>query len=805
MPVPVPVPSAVPTPVTTAGRAAAAPVLLVALLTLLVATGSALGAPLAGGPGAGAPPPGGPRADAPAASPGPTSPTSGPTPDPSGSPPRAAATLALASVTPVLRRGGRLVVDGTVRNTGALPLTAVQAYLRYLRQPVTIRAGLAEAFDSAAPILGATLLTSRYADLSASFEPGATVAVHLDVAVADLGVSEGGAYPVDVEIRATLPDGSRSAVATERTVLPLVPAGRRVPMTVLVPLVDRPHRLSRTVFVDDDLAASLAPTGRLGRVLAAASPGTGALARPQLVLDPMLLDEATALAGGYRVLAPGSAERTGTSAALPAPTAVPAPPGTTGVPARATAPTAVSGPLADADLPSLPTRPGGGAAVAAAWLSRLRTAAAGTTVLLLPWGNPDPGSTPPAVLRATVERGVAVAGAAGLTTRPLTWPSTDASGTLDPAGLTGAATTAGTAQGGAGKAAAALVLVSSATTTPALADPATTPLRPLVEDSRAAGAPLIAIRADATLDRVLGAAGSTLARRQRLLAETAVFAMAATSPLPVLVCLPPTWDPALLPTPVLSPAPSGDDWTVPAPDVTRQAPGGPVTVRTGVPDPATRIAPDPGTTLTTADPRQSRQAAGLTRGVAALATILTEPTAVTAGFAVAGAQLLSRQWSGNDAAYDRFGTAVAGVLDGLTGAVSVPAARSVALSSGDGRFPITVTNRLRQRVRVSLLLHSENALRLDIAAPNPRVVVVAPADSTTVSVRAAARSNGQTRVTATVTTPGGVPLGPSRPFQVTAQHYDTVGWVVIGVALTLLFGATGLRIVRRIRARIAAA
>ncbi len=728
--------------------------------------------------------------------------------------------MILTSVTPVLTAGGRLVVDGTVRNTGPEPLDTVQAYLRYLRSPVTTRAGLTEALDERVTVPGATLLTTRYAELADRLAPGATAPLHLDVAVDELGVGDAGAYPVDVEIRATLPDRTRAAVATERTVVPLVPAGRRVPMTVLVPLADRPHRVSRTVFADDDLAAAVAPTGRLGRVLAAVAPGTRPLARPQLVLDPMLVEEVAAMAGGYRVLDAGSTERTGTSAALPATP-------TTGDPGPAgTAPVAPTPrPLADEDLPAVTTRAGSGAAAATGWLTRLRAAAAGTTVLLLPWGNPDPGSTPPAALRDAAQRAVAVARAAGLGARLLAWPSTADDGTVDRRAVTAAAVI-GTD----------LVLLSSATTAPALADPATTPLRPLADEPAGTAGPPTALRADATLDRVLSTAGSGLQRRQRLLAETAVLAVAVQVPPPVLVALPPGWDPARLPTPVLSPAPAGADWPVPAPPLAAQAPGGPVTIRAtgtgsgqvagpdgtgsgqvgdpdgtgsgsagGPADPAgSAPARDPATALAVADPRQLRQAAGLRRRTAELATVLTEPTGVTGGFAVSAAQLLSRQWAGTGNGYDAFRSAVTGALESLTAAVSVPATRAVTLSSGQGRFPITVTNRLRQRVRVRLLLQPDNALRLDIRQPNPRTVDVAPADSTTVSVRAGARTNGRTRVAATVTTPGGVPLGPSRPFQVTAQDYDTVGWVVIGVALALLFGASAVRIVRRLRARSAA-
>ncbi len=736
------------------------------------------------------------------------------------------ATVQIGSVTPSLVSDGRLVFDGVVRNTGTTALTTVQAYVRRQLVPVTGTTALDDALRDTAPLPGADLLVDRYVDLSGDLAPGASVPVHLDLRVADLGLAGVGVYPVDLEIRATTPDSSRLAVAAERVALPLVPEGRRLPVTAVVPLSDRPHRLSRTVFVDDDLAASLGPTGRLGRVLAAVTGPLATPARAQLVLDPMLLEEVTAMAGGYRVVDEASAETTGTSAGLP-PAASPSPstspsarsPTSGSPPASPPASPAASPPtspprspagspsrsaasrgavaalppaLADEDLHAEHTRAGTGSAVARDWLSRLTATATGRTVLLLPWGDPDPGTTGTARLAAAVARGAAVARAAGLVTRPLGWPSTSADGLVDPRGLGATARTGG------------LALVSSASLRdipgtavpasptvpggPVLAAAQASPVRPVADT-----AGLRVLRSDASLDRTLTAPGSSLQRRQELLGQAAVLAVAVQHPAPVLLTLPADWDPARTPVALLTPGLPGTGWVVPATELGGQQPGVAVTPSTS-PGPA-----DPTVAVASVTAVAARRATGLAARSTGFTSVLTQPQAVTDGFALMATQLLSRGWAGRPGDFDAFSRAAGRTLDGLTSAVSVPAARAVTLSSTQGRFPITVTNSLRQRVRVTLRLEPLNTVRLDIQ-PTDRPVDVAPAGSTTVSVRALARTNGNTEVVATVTTGDGVPLGPATRFGVRAQHYDTVGWVVIGVASTLLFGATAVRVVRRVRA-----
>jgi hypothetical protein len=105
------------------------------------------------------------------------------------------------------------------------------------------------------------------------------------------------------------------------------------PITWMLPLVEPPHRDLLGNFNDDDLAKTLAPDGRLGRIL---NFGNGPLVT--WLIDPDLVESAAAMARGY---------------------------------------TYGQG------------KPGAGKAVAAAWLAQLQNVVAGGQVVALPYGDPD--------------------------------------------------------------------------------------------------------------------------------------------------------------------------------------------------------------------------------------------------------------------------------------------------------------------------------------------------------------------------------------------------------------------------------
>jgi hypothetical protein len=121
-----------------------------------------------------------------------------------------------------------------------------------------------------------------------------------------------GVYPVDVSLR-RIQSGTELARAHT-----FVPSFDESPEPVQVswiwPLLDRPHRgASPTVFLDDSLAASVSPNGRLDRALRVAEMVTGKV-RLTLVVDPETIDALVVMSGGYQVQGPNGVPVNGAGA-----------------------------------------------------------------------------------------------------------------------------------------------------------------------------------------------------------------------------------------------------------------------------------------------------------------------------------------------------------------------------------------------------------------------------------------------------------------------------------------------------------
>jgi hypothetical protein len=135
-----------------------------------------------------------------------------------------------------------------------------------------------------------------------------------DPSVSDICLCGTGVYPIDFTVQAS-PDanGTPAQVGFAQTYLPsFLVAPKPVQVSWVWPLIDRPHRTTADrVFVDDDLAASVKPGGRLDRALQVVQqvePGV----RLTLVIDPELIDELATMAAGYQVREPDGSVRTGT-------------------------------------------------------------------------------------------------------------------------------------------------------------------------------------------------------------------------------------------------------------------------------------------------------------------------------------------------------------------------------------------------------------------------------------------------------------------------------------------------------------
>jgi hypothetical protein len=137
--------------------------------------------------------------------------------------------------------------------------------------------------------------------IAASLKPGATVAWHASFGVNAVGMTQFGVYPVSAQ----LGDGG-DVLAMDQTLLPFWPgrqaAGLARPLDVawVWPLIDQPHHQVCSALTNNDLAASLAPGGRLANLLGAGKANPGA--HLTWVIDPALLSDVNTMTRAYQVV-----------------------------------------------------------------------------------------------------------------------------------------------------------------------------------------------------------------------------------------------------------------------------------------------------------------------------------------------------------------------------------------------------------------------------------------------------------------------------------------------------------------------
>ncbi len=275
-----------------------------------------------------------------------------------------------------------VTVSGMVTNIGDRPVRDVMVRLEHAAA-VTRSAGLRTSLDGDTDQYqpAAEFLTVA-PELQRGQQAGFTLSAPLrSLTNSSLDITKPGIYPVLVNVNGTPDYGAPARLDDARFLLPVVgvppdesddlvsavapDTSKPLRITMLWPLADRP-RLSPGVpggtipvrLVDDDLATSLAPGGRLSILLSAAEVATshavdpdGAVGRALcLAVDPDLLVTVNAMTAGYVV--------------SDSPEGLDQGPGT-------------------------PTHPGTGQAAATDWLNRLRTLAHRICVAPLPYAEAD--------------------------------------------------------------------------------------------------------------------------------------------------------------------------------------------------------------------------------------------------------------------------------------------------------------------------------------------------------------------------------------------------------------------------------
>jgi hypothetical protein len=188
----------------------------------------------------------------------------------------------------------RIAVE--VTNTGTGELANLGATL-WIYHPARSRSAYAQGLEAEPPT---TPLVVSPISVGGSLGPGASRSISVRRRVPELAArGESALYPVKVQV-----ESNGLAVASLRTVLVFVDERPLVPLDVSVTFVlDAPMRMQPDgSFVDDTLERHISPQGRLETLVASVEANPIACT---LAVSPLLLEQLTQMARGYRVTGQG--------------------------------------------------------------------------------------------------------------------------------------------------------------------------------------------------------------------------------------------------------------------------------------------------------------------------------------------------------------------------------------------------------------------------------------------------------------------------------------------------------------------
>ena len=673
--------------------------------------------------------------------------------------------------------GAVVTVTGTLTNTGASPITALSVRLQR-GQVVTTRGELAAATRHPDP---ATSVLPTFQPVPEPLPPGARIGFSYTVGSDELRLDQDGVYPVLLNVNGTI-DGDQRRVGELPTFLvqqPVDPAAHTA-VGWLWPLTERSHRGPTGEFLDDGLADSIAPDGRLDRALAVierlpgSTTGGGTQNVPAipvaLAIDPALVEELEHMAAGpYEVDGVANAGR-GTDAA-------------------------------------------------AAFLHRLAAVAAAHPVVALTYGDVDVDALDAAGLSAVVHRSLP-SSPEGTAHDPV---SDAAGGTTPPAGQTGGAPTP-PADGAAG----ARILSDALDVEPQtdLAWAADGTVRPetltglqeggidrlvlsgagLTDGETAVGlsgsratahtsvttgaGPVETLVADPTLSAIVGAAqqapGGARMAEQRYLAELAVLSLQAPAGTEQTVLVAPPRD--------VQAGPEG------AGAMMADTAGLPWLRASGLDDlfagpsaPAGDLAaPGGGAGLDPAGLADIAAAVTLREDLAG--AVVENSDAALQAYDAGIARTTSVAWRADATGFRDAAHAMRAAMEHLQGRVTLvaPADGTYSLASSDAPLVLTVNNDLPVAVQVLLQVKARGTRGLSISDIGAQTL--APGQRTTLQVPTQVRQSGGFAVSAQLTTPSGAPLGDRISLQVKSTAYGSISlFITIGAALLL-----GLLFLRRL-------
>ncbi|MGY1753975.1 hypothetical protein [Blastococcus sp. SYSU D01042] len=686
--------------------------------------------------------------------------------------------------------GSRVIVRGTLRNTGPEAITDLTVRLQR-GEVLTSRDALVQVgTDGDEP----AAVAAPFQTVEGSIAPGGTLPFVYDIDSAELRLDGDGAYPVLLNVNGSVDDDTRRVgeVSTYLVQQPLQPTARTA-VAWIWPLAQRTSRTAAGAFADDELLTSVSDEGRLDRALevverlpTTAPPGstTPVPSLPvTLAIDPALVEELQHLEAGAEV--PGddgsAVEAAGDFLGR--------------LKAVAAVHPVVALPYGDVDLDSL----------AAAGLGDVVTRSlpgtpAGTAQdpLGAPAEVPLPSATPPAGGTGAPAGDTPApedgAGARILADALDVEPRTDVA--WAPGGTLRSGTLSLLLAGGVEQVVLGPDAVSTGGSAVGLGDPTAAAALDVVT---ATGEGADALVADARLSEVVAGSeqlpGGPRLAAQRYLAELAVLTEQADpgTEQTVLVAPPREVDAGPDGAGAMMADTTSTPWLRPASldELDAGLPGSAELV-----EPADPVLLEAGGLVAVGDVLAGRDdLAGAVEGDAATAL---------QSFDAAVARSTSVAWREDPDGFRAATGDVAATLQQLRSRVTLlaPADGTYTLASSDAPLVLTVRNDLPFAVRVLPEVRARGNRALSIGRIEPRVL--APGERATLQVPTSLGQSGGFAVTATLTTPGGSPLGERVQLQVRSTAYGPISLIItIGAAslLGLLFLRRLVHFVLRRRAR----
>lgn len=633
-----------------------------------------------------------------------------------------------------LKPGKPLRLSGQVTNVGEARWRDAQVYLDIASDPVTTKGGLDDLTSSDEPF-GTRIVRFGLFDEIGSVPAGATKSYRLNIPYSELPLSgASGVYRVGVSVLATNRDGARVEDARADTVISLVADLDTAPtkVTTVVPVTAPIIRHPSGNFLDDRLAVSLAAGGQLRNLVDFLN--AVPVDTVEIVVDPALLDAVQDMTDGYFVT------------------------------------------TRQDEADDNRGRGGTGQVAAEGWLAAFNAATSRQDVLLMAWASPDASALAhvqmPGIVEAAVHASDEYAVDQGLIAPTVSWQK---GGSSTRRGLVVART-----------ARAVIQFVSAASLVDLVPSGDSAYLPPLVTMPTARGPLTAAVTASELAGQRLTANTSVLDFRQDLMAESTVRSLEGVpGASPALIALPFGWDP-------------GDQ--VQQLDVA-------AAYELKTVNPVDLEAATQSTPTTYEGPIRPLARQGLSEelltAVARLRTngytfsdLLTDNSAATAALEQRLAESASSLWvSKPQERLALIRMQARGAAEQLS-KVTVTGPTFVALSSGSGRFPLTITNNLLESVTLRVNVRPRNpALRIDPIED----LVLEPGQSRDIEVTTRSDRSGLTPVRVRLTTVTDHVFGAPWEFDVRATQIGLAIWVVMGLGGVILVGTAGFRLVRRFR------